>query len=258
MNHRDGSSAMRAGSRLAETLQHSATRPSPWWSDSGGIGRSKIRFRDAVNGRVLVAGGGRPLRLGQRQAQMRPPDWRSTSLVHDPDHRARRWPGYTWVAPHGPSIPSAGASPRSSPAPTRVLLWTRLPPGRAEARWEVAADPDLRQVVAGGDAAPAPERDHTVCVDADRPGAGHHLLVPVRGRRRPGRRSGRTRTLPVAPVDRFRIGYVCCSRYSVAPLGVYRAMAEREVDLVVHLGDYIYEDDEQAAAPGATVLRGRR
>ena len=32
-------------------------------------------------------------------------------------------------------------------------------------------------------------------------------------------------------------------RYSVAPLGVYRALAEREVDLVLHLGDYIYEDD---------------
>ena len=36
---------------------------------------------------------------------------------------------------------------------------------------------------------------------------------------------------------------MCCARYSVAPLGVYRAVAEREVDLVLHLGDYIYEDD---------------
>ena len=40
-----------------------------------------------------------------------------------------------------------------------------------------------------------------------------------------------------------RLGLVCCARHSVAPLGVYRALAEREVDLVVHLGDYIYEDE---------------
>jgi alkaline phosphatase D len=56
---------------------------------------------------------------------------------------------------------------------------------------------------------------------------------------------GRTRTLPAPPAGRLRIGYVCCARYSVAPLGVYRALAEREVDLVIHLGDYIYEDDEK-------------
>ena len=48
----------------------------------------------------------------------------------------------------------------------------------------------------------------------------------------------------------FRIATVCCSRYSVAPLGVYRAVAEREVDLVLHLGDYIYEDDGASGGRG--------
>ena len=54
---------------------------------------------------------------------------------------------------------------------------------------------------------------------------------------------GRTRTLPATGVGPFRLATVCCAHYSVAPLGVYRAVAEREVDLVLHLGDYIYEDD---------------
>ena len=48
--------------------------------------------------------------------------------------------------------------------------------------------------------------------------------------------------MPAGHVEGIRIGTACCARYSVAPLGVYWALAEREVDLVLHLGDYIYED----------------
>ena len=54
---------------------------------------------------------------------------------------------------------------------------------------------------------------------------------------------GRTRTLPDHDVTAFRIATVCCADYAVAPLSVYRAVAEREVDLVLHLGDYIYEKE---------------
>ncbi|MGD9798947.1 MAG: alkaline phosphatase, partial [Acidimicrobiia bacterium] len=54
---------------------------------------------------------------------------------------------------------------------------------------------------------------------------------------------GRTRTLPAGGATSFRMATVSCARFSVAPLGVYRAVAEREVDLVLHLGDYLYEDD---------------
>ena len=49
----------------------------------------------------------------------------------------------------------------------------------------------------------------------------------------------------------------CAARdYSVAPLGVYRALAEREVDLVLHLGDYIYEDDGSRGAAARPAARG--
>ena len=127
------------------------------------------------------------------------------------------------------------------PTPSSVLLWTRLSEDMTWASWTLARDPELTDVVASGGASTGSDRDHTVVVDVGdlepattywyRFMAGEELS-PV----------GRTRTLPASPVDCFRIGTACCARYSVAPLGVYRALAEREVDLVLHLGDYIYED----------------
>ncbi|HEX6658284.1 MAG TPA: PhoD-like phosphatase N-terminal domain-containing protein, partial [Ilumatobacter sp.] len=116
------------------------------------------------------------------------------------------------------------------PTATSILLWTRLSEDMTWASWLLARDPELTDVVATGGASTGPERDHTVVVDVGdlepattywyRFMAGEELS-PV----------GRTRTLPAGHVERIRIGTACCARYSVAPLGVYRALAEREVDL---------------------------
>ena len=127
------------------------------------------------------------------------------------------------------------------PTSSGVLLWTRLS-GSREAEWVIARDPGLHDVVASGSAGTGPERDHTVVVEVGGLEAAttYWYRFSANGARSP---VGRTRTLPDAPTRRLRLGLACCAHYSVAPLGVYRALAEREVDLVVHLGDYIYEDD---------------
>jgi alkaline phosphatase D len=128
------------------------------------------------------------------------------------------------------------------PTATSVLLWTRVSAELDEVRWELATDPELRELVASGSAPIAADADQTVVVDADglEPATTYWYRFHAGGATSP---IGRTRTLPDGPVDAFALATVCCARYSVAPLGVYRAIAEREVDLVVHLGDYIYEDD---------------
>ena len=122
-----------------------------------------------------------------------------------------------------------------------VLLWTRLS-GSREAEWVIARDPGLHDVVASGRAGTGLERDHTIVVDVDGLTAAttYWYRFQAEGARSP---VGRTRTLPDAATRHLRLGLACCAHYSVAPLGVYRALAEREVDLVLHLGDYIYEDD---------------
>ncbi len=125
------------------------------------------------------------------------------------------------------------------PTTTSVLLWTRTS-APSEATWQVARDPDCREVVARGTAATRAEDDRTVTVEATglEPGTTYFYVFEAAGQRSP---TGRTRTLPTGDVSRFRIGVTCCADYSAAPLGVYRALAEREVDIVLHLGDYIYE-----------------
>ena len=126
------------------------------------------------------------------------------------------------------------------PTSSSVLLWTRLT-GASKATWRIARDPDLTDVVDEGEVETSPDRDHTVVVDVNglAPASTYWYRFEAGGDRSA---VGRTRTLPAAPVGQVLIGLVSCARYSVAPLGVYRAMAEREVDFVLHLGDYIYED----------------
>ena len=130
------------------------------------------------------------------------------------------------------------------PRADSVLLWTRLT-GATDAGWVIARDPALADIVAKGDVHTGPDRDHTITVDVDglEPGTSYWYRFSSDDEDSP---VGRTRTLPAD--GHLRLGLVACARYSVAPLGVYRAMAEREVDLVLHLGDYIYEDDGHKGA----------
>jgi alkaline phosphatase D len=129
------------------------------------------------------------------------------------------------------------------PTPTSVLLWTHL---AADARpasvaWVVARDGALRDVVASGEAPVRSDRDGTVAVEADglEPATTWFYAFTAGGVRSP---VGRTRTLAApASTAPVRLGLTCCALYSEAPFAVYRALAEREVDVVLHLGDAVYE-----------------
>ena len=135
------------------------------------------------------------------------------------------------------------------PTTDGVLLWTRTDPGLGPLTWWVAAAPDdphaagdelLANVVASGSVDVDPDTDGcvTVAVDGLRAGTTHHYWFEVTGRRSP---VGRTRTLPER-TEWVRLAFVCCADRSMGPLTAYRAIAEDEVDLVVHLGDYLYEE----------------
>src|SRR4051794_30151726 len=111
------------------------------------------------------------------------------------------------------------------PTADAVLLWTRLSGMEGPVHWTLAADPDLRDTVGSGSMIAGPAQDHTVTVDADGLTAATtywyqfrcgDVVSPI----------GRTRTLPGPGVERFLLGTVCCAHFAVAPLGVYRALAE--------------------------------
>lgn len=128
-----------------------------------------------------------------------------------------------------------------------VLIWTRLV-GHGRCAWEVATDRSFTEVVAAGDVGAA-ESSGTVTVDVGglSPATTHwyRFTAPDGATSR----VGRTRTLPGEGADRLRIAVVCCARYSQSEFTVYGAVASTDVDLVVHLGDYVYEDTK-ADLPG--------
>jgi alkaline phosphatase D len=170
-----------------------------------------------------------------------------------------------------PVFPWAVAS--FEPTATGVLLWTRVVRG-GTVGWEVATDADFADVVASGtveavspavaepadpggsEAQEGEPGDHgpgdrepdpaaaaagtavVVAVDGLAPGTDHHYRFTLDDHVSP---VGRTRTLPIG--DRpVRLGLACCGDHSAGYFSAYRALAEADVDVVVHLGDYVYAD----------------
>ena len=131
------------------------------------------------------------------------------------------------------------------PLDDRVVLWTRVtPPDGATSvavDFVIARDPGLTDIVRSGRVTATPARDFTVKPDVAglQPGTTYYYgfaalqaLSPV----------GRTRTLPVGAVDRLRMAVVSCSNHAAGYFNAYARIAERaDLDLVLHLGDYLYE-----------------
>lgn len=131
------------------------------------------------------------------------------------------------------------------PKQTSVILWTRYrPPGGGEARVrvEVAEDAGFRRVVARGEGIASPNADHCVKLRPTglRPGRWYHYrFIAEGGERSP---TGRTRTLPAKGTDPFRIAVMSCANKEFGFFNGYgHAAARDDIDLVIHLGDYIYE-----------------
>jgi len=146
------------------------------------------------------------------------------------------------------------------PTHDSVVLWTRLandpldgggmPSVPIPVHWELATDPDLRHVIRRGTAIAWPIAAHTVHVHVDD-------LAPDRWywyRFRAGREQspiGRTRTFPApwsAPRE-MKFAFVSCQNFEAGFYTAYANLAEEDLDFVVHLGDYIYEDGPSAGGP---------
>jgi alkaline phosphatase D len=130
------------------------------------------------------------------------------------------------------------------PLSDRVILWTRVTapaPGSLNVAWEIASDENFGVIVGRGTATTGPERDYTVKVDAvGLQAASTYFYRFVSGSDRSP--VGRTKTLPVGGVSQARLAVVSCANFPGGYFNVYADIAKRtDLDLVLHLGDYIYE-----------------
>jgi alkaline phosphatase D len=128
------------------------------------------------------------------------------------------------------------------PAPDRVLLWTRAV-GASSVRWFLDDDGGSRRE---GTVECSPASDWCVVVDVDglAPASTYRYWFEVGPDRSP---TGRTRTLGGdGPVT---VAVICCTDVSAGWFGACRAIAEDDVDLVLHLGDAMYEQFEGKRRP---------
>jgi alkaline phosphatase D len=148
-----------------------------------------------------------------------------------------------------PAAPDAGVFHHGvasgDPLSDRVILWTRVSrqsaPDSFDVDYVVATDRALTTVVASGTAAAARAADYTVKVDVTglSPDTTYYYRFTSALAHSP---IGRTRTLPVGSVSHLRIAVVTCASLAQGYFNAYRRVSERpDLDLVVHLGDYIYE-----------------
>ncbi|GIF25348.1 alkaline phosphatase D [Actinoplanes tereljensis] len=133
------------------------------------------------------------------------------------------------------------------PLPGGVILWTRLlkdgglPDRRIDVEWQVAHDERFRRVVRSGQVSARPELAHSVHVDVRglEPGREYFYRFRALGRLSP---TGRTRTAS-KETSRLRFATVNCQDFQNGYWPAYWGLAAEDVDVVLHLGDYIYEYD---------------
>ncbi|MEW2359467.1 alkaline phosphatase D family protein [Spirillospora sp. NPDC029432] len=141
------------------------------------------------------------------------------------------------------------------PSPDGFVIWTRLAPEpfaadgkagmpgrRIRVEYEVAADERFRRIVRRGSAVAAPELGHSVHPEIAglAPGREYFYRFRAAGEISP---AGRTRTMPAAsslPRD-LTFAVASCQAWQDGHFTAYDHMAAEDLDLIVHLGDYIYE-----------------
>ncbi|HEY7489396.1 MAG TPA: alkaline phosphatase D family protein [Streptosporangiaceae bacterium] len=141
------------------------------------------------------------------------------------------------------------------PTSTGVVLWTRIaprplaedgyggmPPGDVDVEWQLADDERFRQVIRSGQAVARRADGGSVHVEVEslQPGGEYFYRFRTAGQVSP---VGRTLTAPAPGSLSAPLTFcaVSCAHYEHGYFTAYRRLTEQDPDLVVHLGDYMYE-----------------
>ncbi|PQO48120.1 alkaline phosphatase D family protein [Blastopirellula marina] len=138
------------------------------------------------------------------------------------------------------------------PAPDGFVLWTRLAPDPIdgggmpaeiyELTWELSEDESFQEIAKRGKAFATPQLGHSVHVEVHGLPADKwyfyrfqcgDAISPV----------GKARTTPGynAAAEKLRFAFASCQHYETGYYTAFEHMAQEDLDLVLHLGDYIYE-----------------
>ncbi|GAB1817823.1 alkaline phosphatase D family protein [Herbidospora sp. RD11066] len=164
------------------------------------------------------------------------------------------------AAPALPSLPSRALKTdpfgvgvaSGDPAPDGFVLWTRLvidpygadgrgsmPSRDIDVKWQVSTDENFATIVRDGTAVASARSAHSVHVELRglQPGREYFYRFRAENSVSP---VGRTRTSPTT-LSPLAFAIAACAHWEHGYYTAYKRLAEQEPDLVVHLGDYMYE-----------------
>ena len=154
------------------------------------------------------------------------------------------------------------------PIPNGFVIWTRLAPSPLDSTatgmdpipvgYEIALDDQFKNPVQTGSVVAYPENAHAVHVDVEGLAPGR----PYYYRFRAGEEIspvGRAMTTPAlsASVDGYKFAFASCQNYESGYFKAYRDMVAQDADLIVHLGDYIYEKSYDAETRRIPIYEAR-
>ena len=151
---------------------------------------------------------------------------------------------YEYTGDPGPEALFSHGVASGDPLADSVILWTRVTPesaGDVEVYWELSTSSDFSSALASGLFTTNGDRDFTVKVEATclQPGTTYYYRFQSLGRTSV---VGRTKTAPYGSTDQRRFAFCSCSSFPHGYFHAYRQIGERQdIDVVMHLGDYIYE-----------------
>ena len=176
-------------------------------------------------------------------------------------------PGFALAQPPVATDPFALGVASAPGGPGGVVLWTRFAPqiaaqiarlsnlstenyvaargsfagvdAKVDVRWELATDERFRTIVRRGTSVAPPELAHSVHVEIEGLDAGRTYFYRFLYGDAVSA-VGCTRPLP-AQATRLRFSLACCQHFEHGYFGAYEAMRTDDPELVVFVGDYIYE-----------------
>jgi alkaline phosphatase D len=171
------------------------------------------------------------------------------------------------AAPRLPSSPFTLGVASGDPTATGIVLWTRLaldpladdglggmPNASYDLVWQLSTEPRFRNIVRRGGVRATPETAHSVHVEVEglEPGREYWYRFRTAGHVSPA-----ARTL-TAPAPRsfgppLVMAAASCAQWEAGFFTAYRRLAQDEPDLVLHLGDYFYENANPSTGSVRTV-----
>jgi alkaline phosphatase D len=161
-----------------------------------------------------------------------------------------------------PSYPFKLGVASGDPLPNSVVLWTRLTPGDplngggtptpTTVSWDVAEDESFATIVRSDTDTASAQFAYSVHVEVDGLAPAKHYYYRFKNGNYTSP-TGRTKTAPAsgASVSSMTVAFASCQHWENGLYPAYRHMAQQNLDLVIHLGDYIYN----GAPSSGNVLR---